>query len=104
MRNKRSSPSWSKAVSAQFGRSIAIGSATQPACARGNGFLYQRLVRQWKGCVSCETSLSRAVQERPHFCEELYRFGGQSVYVSPVAPNGLTDQQYRALSDSERNR
>jgi hypothetical protein len=32
---------------------------------------------------------------KPHVCEELYRFGGETVYVSPGAPNGLTDEQYR---------
>jgi len=41
---------------------------------------------------------------KPHVCEELYRFGGETVYVSPGAPNGLTDEQYRALSERERNR
>jgi len=41
---------------------------------------------------------------KPNVCEELYRFGGETVYVSPGAPNGLTGEQYRALSESERNR
>src|SRR5215472_7321636 len=42
--------------------------------------------------------------EKPHVCEKLYRFGGETVCVSRGAPNGLTDEQYRALSDGERNR
>jgi len=37
-------------------------------------------------------------------CEQLCRFGGETVYVSPGTPNGLTDSEYRALSDGERNR
>ena len=41
---------------------------------------------------------------KPHVCEELYRFGGETVYVSPGTPNGLTEDQYRALSDGERKR
>ena len=41
---------------------------------------------------------------KPHVCEELYRFGGETVYVSPGAPNGLTDEQYRALSEGARSR
>jgi len=41
---------------------------------------------------------------KPHVCEELYRFGGETVYVSRGAPNGLTEDQYHALSDGERNR
>ena len=41
---------------------------------------------------------------KPHVCEELYRFGGETVYVSPGAPNGLTDEQYKAVSEGERSR
>ena len=41
---------------------------------------------------------------KPHVCEEIFRFGGETVYVSPGAPNGLTEKQYGALSDSERSR
>jgi hypothetical protein len=41
---------------------------------------------------------------KPHVCEELYRFGGETVYVSSGSPNGLTDEQYRALSEGERGR
>lgn len=41
---------------------------------------------------------------KPHVCEELYRFGGETVYVSRGTPNGLTEHQYRALPDGERNR
>jgi len=41
---------------------------------------------------------------KPHVCEELYRFGGETVYVSPGAPNGLTNEQYQALSEDERSR
>jgi len=41
---------------------------------------------------------------KPHVCEELYRFGGQTVFVSPRAPNGLAEEQYRVLPDTERVR
>src|SRR5215469_14127202 len=41
---------------------------------------------------------------KPHVCEELYRFGGETVYVSRGAPNGLTEEQYDALSEGERSR
>jgi hypothetical protein len=41
---------------------------------------------------------------KPHVCEELYRFGGETVYVSGGAPNGLSEEQYRVLSDGERSR
>src|SRR5215469_6245500 len=41
---------------------------------------------------------------KPHVCEELYRFGGETVYVSPGAANGLTEEQYQALAEGERSR
>src|SRR6266853_2779636 len=59
MRNSLSNPMLCKAGSAEFGRSIAIGAATQHAIAKENGFLYPRLMREWTGSLSCETSLSR---------------------------------------------
>ena len=37
-------------------------------------------------------------------CEQLYRFGGETVYVSGKAPNGLTETEYRQLSDADRSR
>ena len=48
--------------------------------------------------------LIRSRGGKPHVCEQLYRFGGETVYVSPGAPNGLTETQYRQLSDGERGR
>lgn len=48
--------------------------------------------------------LVRSRGGKPHLCEQLYRFGGETVYVSPGAPNGLTDDEYRALSGGERSR
>jgi hypothetical protein len=41
---------------------------------------------------------------KPHVCEKLYRVGGETVYVSPGAPNGLTNEQYQAFSEGERSR
>jgi hypothetical protein len=34
---------------------------------------------------------------KPHFCEELVRMGGETVYVSVRYPNGLPEQRYRNL-------
>lgn len=34
---------------------------------------------------------------KPHICEELVREGGQTVYVSPQHPQGLTEAQYHRL-------
>jgi len=48
--------------------------------------------------------LVRGRGSKPHMCEELYRFGGETVYVSPGAANGLTEGEYQALSPKERQR
>jgi hypothetical protein len=48
--------------------------------------------------------LVRSRGGKPHMCEELYRFGGETVYVSPGFPNGLTEVEFRGLSDAERGR
>jgi hypothetical protein len=48
--------------------------------------------------------LVRGRGSKPHMCEELYHFGGETVYVSPAAPNGLTEGEYRALSTEARQR
>jgi hypothetical protein len=48
--------------------------------------------------------LVRSRGGKPHVCEQLFRFGGETVYVSPGAPNGLTEAEYAKLSDVERKR
>ena len=50
--NRLSSPILCKAVSVAFGRSIAIGEATQHAFAKVNGFSYRRLRCEWNYCLS----------------------------------------------------
>ena len=47
--------------------------------------------------------LSRGNGGKPHWAEECYRSGGDTVYVSARYPNGLTAEEYRKLSASERN-
>jgi hypothetical protein len=41
---------------------------------------------------------------KPHFAEECYRMGGETVYVSHRNPAGLTEAGYRRLPDIERAR
>jgi hypothetical protein len=48
--------------------------------------------------------LVRSRGGKPHTCEQLFRFGGETVYVSPGAPNGLTEEAYRRITDGERKR
>ena len=38
---------------------------------------------------------------KPHMCEQLYRVGGTTVYVCRQHPNGLTEKEYKALSEAE---
>jgi hypothetical protein len=48
--------------------------------------------------------LIRSRGGKPHVCQELFRFGGETVYVSPGFPSGLAEAEYRSLSDTERKR
>jgi len=41
---------------------------------------------------------------KPHVCQFLFRQGGQLVWVSDAYPNGLSDQQYRALPAKTRDK
>jgi hypothetical protein len=46
--------------------------------------------------------LIRSRGGKPHVSEQLYRLGGETVYVGPGFPNGLTETEYGHLSDTER--
>jgi hypothetical protein len=39
---------------------------------------------------------------KPHVCQEVYRDGGEMVYVNRQYPNGLTQAQFAALSEKAR--
>ena len=41
--------------------------------------------------------ISRGRGSKPHTCEELFRTGGERVYVSPRRPSGITEAQYADL-------
>ena len=41
---------------------------------------------------------------KPHVCQELYREGGETVYVNREYPNGLSQAQFARLSEKVRNR
>lgn len=47
--------------------------------------------------------LSRGNGGKPHWAEECYRSGGDTVYVSARYPTGLTVEEYKKLPASERN-
>lgn len=40
---------------------------------------------------------------KPHICQELYREGGETVYVNRENPNGLTQAQFARLSEKVRS-
>ena len=40
---------------------------------------------------------------KPHFVEQLYRTGGETVYVCAKHPNGLSEKEYRALLQANRD-
>ena len=41
--------------------------------------------------------LSRGAGSKPHVCEELWRAGGETVYVCPERPNGVTEPELNKL-------
>ena len=47
--------------------------------------------------------LTRGNGGKPHWAEECYRKGGETVYVSSKYPNGLTVAEYYRLPDPQRN-
>ena len=47
--------------------------------------------------------LSRGNGGKPHWAEECYRSGGDTVYVSARHPTGLTAEEYKKLPASERS-
>jgi hypothetical protein len=47
--------------------------------------------------------LSRGNGGKPHWAEQCYRSGGDTVYVSAKYPTGLTAEEYKNLPASERN-
>ena len=47
--------------------------------------------------------LSRGHGGKPHWAEECYRSGGETVYVSARYPTGLTAEEYKKLTPSDRH-
>jgi len=48
--------------------------------------------------IKRDEPLSRGQGSKPHVCEELYSFGGETVYVHPkYAPNGITEGKMSAV-------
>jgi hypothetical protein len=41
---------------------------------------------------------------KPHVCQELYREGGETVYVNRQYPNGLTQAQFARLREKDRTK
>lgn len=54
------------------------------------------------GLVFKNEPLVRGRGSKPHVCQELYREGGETVYVHPRYPNGLTQAQFARLSEKVR--
>ena len=45
--------------------------------------------------------LSRGLGSKPHWCEEVYRFGGEAVYVCTRYPRGVTYKEYCEILEKE---
>src|SRR5262245_8419234 len=104
MRSKLSSQILCKAASAESGRKYRDRRSNAARIRQGEWFFVPAPHARVEPLLVLRNEPIARGGGKPRVCEELYRFGGETVYVSPGAPNGLTDQQYRALSDGERNR
>lgn len=56
----------------------------------------------WKHPILKNEPISRGRGSKPHMCEELYRSGGETVYVAPSFSSGITEDQYAALDKKTR--
>lgn len=56
----------------------------------------------WRHPVMKNEPLVRSRGGKPHFCEELYRSGGEIVYVARGYDAGLNEEQYKALDKKTR--
>lgn len=48
--------------------------------------------------------ITRGGGSKPHVCEQLYRIGGTRVRANSKYPTGLTDDEFMALPEEEKNR
>ena len=71
---------------------------------QGEWFFVPTAVKADPLLVLKDEPLSRGNGGKPHWAEECYRSGGDTVYVSARYPNGLTAPEYKKLPASERNR
>lgn len=55
----------------------------------------------WRLCVLKNEPITRG-RSKQHICEELYRSGGETVYVSRGYESGLTEGQYESLDNKLR--
>lgn len=55
------------------------------------------------GLIVKNEPLRRGNSSKPHICQELYREGGETVYVNRENPNGLTQAQFARLSEKVRS-
>ena len=75
-----------------------------PAFIRqGEWFFIPTALRADPLLVLKDEPLSRGNGGKPHWAEECYRSGGDTVYVSVRYPTGLTAEEYEKLPASERN-
>ena len=58
--------------------------------------------KNWKNPVMKYEPITRGRGSKPHICQELYRSGGETVYVARGYDSGITQEQYDALDKKER--
>ena len=69
---------------------------------QGEWFFVPAFIKVDGWLVRKHEPLVRGAGSKPHICQELYRTGGETVYVNPGYNRVLTVAQYARLSDSAR--
>ena len=75
----------------------------QTAIRQGEWFFVPDFTLSTRGAVIHRNEpLSRGAGSKPHLCREMIRRGGETVWVCPQYPAGLSFVEYRALADANK--
>lgn len=62
-------------------------------------FVPRETFKPYRGLILRNEPLVRGRGSKPHVCQELYREGGEMVYVHSLFPNGITQAEFERLDE-----
>ena len=66
-------------------------------------FVPRNTFKPYRGLIFKNEPLMRGRGSKPHVCQELYREGGEMVYVHGLFPNGVTQAEFARLDEKLRS-